>query len=200
MLYEKRTFLCLLLCILTCCSENLEIPPVEPEYRQEDIIKVQGINKDNAIEIARKDALSKGKNLEKLNIIPCEQVLFWRIIFDGGGFEYVIDKTTSSIITIDEVTQSHTVKREDVSNSYNNKIITNQEAIKIAKQDVKLWLKGQFDPTHAVIITCEQTRSWRVLFDYILMPNQDRTSLPNARFPSYLIDKQTGKILYKEIN
>src|SRR2546428_4168302 len=64
-----------------------------------------GISEQRAIVIANKDARRRFSPLSRFRIIPCEQVRFWRIIYDGGGPEYVIDKLSARIIRRQKIPQ-----------------------------------------------------------------------------------------------
>src|SRR5207245_8299770 len=83
----------------------------------------------------------------------------------------------------------------------NDRRIDKEQAIAIAKRAAQQAYgpKG-LDIDQFVILPCEQAKVWRVIFDYRLDPGQDTSSMPNAGFPKYVIDKRTGEILYKELN
>ena len=64
------------------------------------------VTRESAIELARRDALKEGEDLELYEIIAIEQTDNWRVVFkikdknlNGGGPKYLIDKNTGEIIS-----------------------------------------------------------------------------------------------------
>jgi hypothetical protein len=186
-----------LLLLSACNAQRPQIPPINPRPSDDDVLKIKGISEREAVAIAERDATRIYGPLGAFKVIACEQVIFWRIIFDNGGPEYVIDKSSGSLLSVQKIPQSgdrvgKLVPQENP--------ITRQEAIAIARQEA---LKVYKDPSALndfVVLACEQSEVWRVLFDYRLRPGEDLKSLPNARFPSYVIDKTTGAVLYRDLN
>ncbi len=155
---------------------------------------LHGISQRKAVAIANKDARTRYGSLSDFRVVPCEQVRFWRIMYDGGGPEYVIDKLSGMIIrrqTIPQGSGSITTGRQ----------ITKEEAIQIAKADAerRYASKGE-DVTRFSVFACELSRGWRVIFDLRIESGKSARSFPNAGFPKYLIDKSTGGIIYHELN
>ena len=70
---------------------------------QDSIVKIKGIGKEAAIDIAKQSAFKTDESMLTFKVVACEEVLFWRIIFDGSGVEYVIDKKSGRIIKVDHI-------------------------------------------------------------------------------------------------
>lgn len=194
-----HTSSCLLAFVLlsACNAQRPQIPPINSRPSDDDVLKIRGISEREAVAIAERDATRIYGPLRASKVIACEQVIFWRIIFDNGGPEYVIDKSSGSVLSVQKIPQSgdqggRLVPRENP--------ITRQEAVAIGRREA---LKVYKDPSAVndfVVLTCELSEVWRVVFDYRLRPGEDFKSLPNARFPSYVIDKTTGAVLYRDLN
>ena len=75
--------------------------------------------------------------MEKLHVVPCEQVLFWCIIYDGGGPEVVIDKITGQVVKIYEIPQGLVDDADAIEPAASG--ISEQEAIEIAKRNFRAW-------------------------------------------------------------
>jgi len=73
-------------------------------FGHSQIGKLQNVTRDQAVEIAKKDAIVAYKNLEPYEIVVSESKKRWRVIFKlkeglmGGGPEYVISKKTGKIL------------------------------------------------------------------------------------------------------
>lgn len=157
---------------------------------------ITGISKKRAIAIANKDALTKYRSLKDFKIVPCEQVRFWRVVYDGGGPEYVIDKLTGRIIRRQTIPQGTAQGSAATTNS-----IGRRQAIEIARADARANYgpKGE-DVNRFAVFSCELSKAWRVMFDLRIEPGDSPMDFPNGAFPKYVIDKSTGNILYKELN
>jgi hypothetical protein len=152
----------------------------------------EGISRERAIAIARRDAISKYKSVREFNIVPCEQVVFWRVIFDGGGPEYIIDKLSGRIIRKLVLPQGSSARSDSQ--------ISRDEAFRIARNAViRTYASKGEDVNRFAVFTCELSKAWRVIFDYKMYPGQRPDSFPNAGFPTYVIDKSTRKIIHKDI-
>jgi len=198
--YTALFLLCLVFCFNSCASKELAINSIDSEgSKEEPPLKINGISKEEAIALANKEASKDYKSLEQFQVVPCEQVAFWRIIYDGGGPEYVIDKISGTIIRRQKLPQSLADDQSE-EGLRQNKAVSQQEAVAIAKKDAKESYGSKVDIGQFVVITCEQMKVWRVIFDFKLEPGQSLQNLPNGSFPKYVIDKRTGKIIYKELN
>jgi Peptidase propeptide and YPEB domain len=195
-----RTSLCLVgfLLLGTCTSRQQGIGPVNSQPGEEQILKIKGISESQAVAIAESDALRTYKSLAAFKVVPCEQVLFWRIIFDNGGPEYLIDKSSGSIIRAQKIPQSSDGGRELLSQE--RRPIGKQEAIAIARNEALKVYKDQTIVNDFVVIVCEQAKVWRVLLDHRLRPGEGLNSLPNGQFPNYVIDKTSGEVLYRGLD
>jgi hypothetical protein len=151
-----------------------------------------------AVLIANDDARRRFTPLSRFRIIPCEQFRFWRIIYDGGGPEYVIDKLSGRIIRKQAIPQAPVGKSRKVTPLANTSL-RKEQAIKIAKADAesKYGSKGE-DVSRFGVIACEQNKVWRIIFD--LKKQSSSLPLSNASYPKYVIDKKTGEIIYRELN
>ena len=77
-------------------------PPVQFERSSE---KIDPIDKESAIAIAKEDAAKAFKSLEAFDIFACETKRAWYVLFelkdgglDGGAPIYVIDKKAGTIL------------------------------------------------------------------------------------------------------
>jgi hypothetical protein len=187
--------------LVCCCALSLAVStPVGVEVRAQTetkVVTLKGITEEAAISIAKKEARRRHQRIEGLRIIPCEQVGFWRIIFDGGGPEFVIDKRSGMVIRAQTIPQSATGNHATVGSG-----ITKEQAIDIAKRDVRrTYAKYGMDPENFAVIVCEESKAWRVIFDFKLDPGpRSRYQLPNGKYPKYVIDKTSGDVIYRELN
>jgi hypothetical protein len=156
---------------------------------------VKGISRSRAITIARRKALRSYKSLRRFNVVPCEQVRFWRVIYDGGGPEYVIDKLSGRIIRSQVLPQGSKIESAGQPQTGRDR------AIQVATTDAEKTYepKGEAVSQYAVF-ACELTNSWRVVFDYKMHTGERLVDFPNAGFPKYVIEKGTGKIIHKQLN
>jgi hypothetical protein len=162
------------------------------------VVTLKGISEEAAISIAKKEARRRHQRIEGLKMIPCEQVGFWRIIFDGGGPEFVIDKRSGMVLRAQTIPQSATGNHASVGSG-----VSKEQAIDIAKRDVRrTYAKYGMDPENFAVFTCEESKAWRVIFDFKLdrVPTSKDELLPNAKFPKYVIDKASGDVIYRELN
>ncbi len=158
---------------------------------------IQGITKEKAIAIAKRHALRRYKSVERFKVVACELTIFWRIIFDGGGPEYVIDKKSGVIRrvqTIPEAWVGHSEESSRVSPE-----LSREEAIEIAKRDTIESIPGT-DMDHFTISACELQKVWRVFVEFKLHfePGAKDPILPHSSAPNYVIDKKTGKVLFQQ--
>jgi len=155
------------------------------------------LTESTAIEIAKKHALRGYKSLERFRVVACEQTLFWRVIFDHGGPEYVIDKESGMIRRVQKIPQDwpalHSNKAAEQEAN-----ITREAAINIAKADAAS-VPG-IDIDRFEIFACELERVWRVFVEFKLHLElgAERPIIPHSSAPNYVIDKRTGKILLKQ--
>ena len=132
----------------------------------DSIVKIKGIGKTAAIEIAKENAFKTDKSLQTFSIVACEEVLFWRIIFDGSGVEYVIDKKSGRIMKVEQI--SHGPVGGPLANEVRPRItdgITEQDAIGIVKRNLRAWYVNEADAEWFVASACELAEVWRVVFD-----------------------------------
>ncbi len=178
------------------CSAEKQISRVELESRDKQISKIKGISREEAISIANRDALKDYRSRQDFNVIAREQSIFWRIIYDGGGSEYVIDKVSGSIIRKQKVPQAPSENKSLEPET----TISQQQAIEIARKDAYETYGNKMNLDEMVAYACEQAKVWRVIFDYKLSRTEKVQDLPHASFPKYVIDKRTGNILHREMN
>jgi len=178
------------------CSAEKQISRVELEPRDRQVSKIKGISREEAISIANKNVLKDYRSQQDFNVIACEQSIFWRIIYDGGGPEYVIDKVSGSIIRKQKVPQAPTETKGLESRPETT--ISQKEAIDIARRDAYETYGDKMKLDEMVVHACEQAKVWRVIFDYKLSPGESVQDIPHASFPKYVIDKKTGNILHRE--
>jgi uncharacterized membrane protein YkoI len=192
--------LCVLILLQSCGGTKPSINRVDFHQSEGSKLKAKGISKEAAVSIANEDALRDYKSLTSFKVLPCEQSLFWRVIYDGGGPEYVIDKASGRIIKKQKLPQGYTENESGNQTNSPEKVISEQEAIRIARKDMHDTYGDRIDLSQFVDVACEQSKVWRVILDYRLRPGETIQDAPNGNFPKYVIDKKTGKILFKEIN
>jgi hypothetical protein len=156
-----------------------------------------GISKDEAVAIANASALKAHKPSVNVNIVACEQSLYWAILDDGDSSEYLIDKFSGQIVQIRRISQgvlAGTGRPESIDG------ISEEEAIKIARDDFLATYGGGSD-ANLVIRACELAKAWRIVFDVKLTqePGQAKPKLPDAHSPTYIIDKQTREVLDRQL-
>jgi len=150
-----------------------------------------GVTKETAVRSALEDAKKTYGLTDEVIVFPCDQMEFWRILFEprtdasnNAGPEYLIDKRTGLIVS----------KRKIPLGAGNNSELSpkpgkidREKAITIASKDAvsAYGSKAAFDLT-----LCELTNVWRVIYS-------PRKGL-NGGGPEYVIDKTTGKILDKK--
>jgi len=160
-------------------------------------VSIQGIPASEAIGITEKHALRGYKSLKRFRIVACEGTIFWRIIFDGGGPEYIIDKRSGMIRRVRKIPQDWPSLSE--TNPADQKAdITREEAINIAKMDAAS-VPG-IDIERFTIFACELQRVWRVFVEFKLHIEAGVKTpvIPHSSAPNYVIDKRTGKVLFKQ--
>jgi hypothetical protein len=145
------------------------------------------ISKEQALEIAEKEAVETHSSLEGFNVVACRTARVWLIIYDGGGPGYVISNESGVILGVKKIPQGP--EKEDGG----SRSITEQAALDLAKREaVTLFGNniGRYD-----VFACELSKAWLVSFEYRQVPGE---LLPNSRSPLYVIDKRAGKVIYKE--
>ncbi len=165
---------------------------VEPPNRHKEKIpqRAEAINKEQAIAIAKKEALKTHQLLNGFDFVACERRSLWLVILDSGGPEYYISKDSGKVLLIEQLQAVN----DDASIS-GNKEVSRAEAITIAKKD---FLHSKDERTNLYdAVACELSKTWRVFFEYRIKPRETLATVPNADPPSYIISKKTGKILHK---
>jgi hypothetical protein len=92
-------YLVVILLILTSASSCSRTKPAIEQvnlHQGEAETKLTGINKEAAANIANQDLVKNHESPVVFNMVLCEQALFWRVIYDGVGPEYVIDKASDT--------------------------------------------------------------------------------------------------------
>lgn len=195
-----RAFLCIFFLFQSCKVESsIPTPTGGGQDDQSTHVVVKGISQEAAIAIANQDALKTYGSLADFNIVACEQTLFWRIIYDGGGPEYVIDKTSGLIRRTQKIPQE-LADRDGVENQAQaREEIDREEAIAIARSDVSESAPG-VDMERFTVSACELAKVWRVFVEFKLYREVGHQSpiIPHASTPNYVIDKKTGKIIFKQ--
>lgn len=170
----------------------------EPQASEEgEAVTIKGITKEQAIVIARRHALKNYKSLKSFRVMSCELTIFWRIIFDGGGPEYVVDKRSGAIRRVQMIRE--TWSSVETGPSVKQPPITKDAAIEIARRDAIDSVPGNSED-HFIVFACELKKVWRVFVEYKLVfgPTGKDPVLPYSSTPNYVIDKRTGKILFKQ--
>lgn len=184
--------LILLLALTFQCST----PPTKPRQvvlvnnneAAKPMQKNTDISRDMAISKAKEVAIKNNVQIQNYNLIACEQAKVWRVIFDSKDVntselepEYTIAKTGW---VISEQTIPHRLlKSNDTGASLR---LSKEEAIKIAERDASQAYKSLDDYQ---VVACELSSAWRIIFDL-------KAPLDGGG-PNYVIDKNTGQIIYK---
>src|SRR5712692_2868949 len=137
-----------------CKSQSPTIGAIDYQTDETHILKIKGISGEQAVAIANDDAGKSHKSLAAFHVIPCELVRTWLVIFDGGGPEYVIDKTSGKIIRAQNIPQGAD-DRTKGNLAPNENGIDKERAIAIAKSTARQAYgpKG-LDIDQFVILTC----------------------------------------------
>lgn len=218
--YALILVLCVALFLSTSCSDTPseivsvrdKAPATQKSEQQTDNIMQhaqkeqqasdeQRISKEEAVAIANKDAAKTRPSLEAFDIVACERARLWVIIYDGGGFEYVLDKDSGKILGVNEAPQKLGGTGAASSGVGNGTAISKAEAVEIAEEHFRKFLASVNDPVVEQIndydpVACGLTQAWRVFFDYRTKPGETITTMPHAHPPNYVIDKRTGKIIF----
>lgn len=176
--------------LASCGATNQEnIPPV----RTQEQAVVSGISRDKAIAIANDAALKSYPSLREFRPVACEQQVFWRVIYDGGGPEILIDKMSGKFVS------SQTIPQGQNPESKTPGRITATNAVDIAKEDMTRSLPNM-DLNFYVLHPCELDRVWRVIVEpkLTVRANEKYPAIPNASTLNYVIDKSSGEILFKQ--
>src|SRR2546422_9483761 len=91
------------------------------------------ITKEQAVAIARGEALRTHNSLEGFKVVGCETARVWVIIYDGGGPEYVISKESGNILGAKNIPQGAEADKEDGA----IRIMTEHEASDGAKREAR---------------------------------------------------------------
>lgn len=168
------------------------------QYSQRRVERANRVDQKSAIAIANRAAGKTYKRLERLAIVPCEGIVLWRIIYDGGGPEYVIDKRSGMIIKVEHLPQGSS-SNGGKAGSNPGKNMSELEAIEIAKRDARAEYGDREDVDKYNVRACEEAKAWRIVFDFKppIGSRDDQLILPHGSMPQYVIDKASGKILYR---
>lgn len=145
------------------------------------------ITKEQAVEVAKKEALRTYDSLEGFNFVACDTARVWIVIYDGGGPEYVISKESGTILAAKKIPQGPDNKDNTI------RPITEQEAINIAKGEAATLFGNAIDRYD--VFACQLAKAWVISFEYREVPGE---LLPNSRSPLFVIDKRAGNVIYKE--
>jgi hypothetical protein len=158
--------------------------------------KTASVTKEKAIAIASADVAKIYESIRGYKPVACEKTSLWVIVFDGGDFEYYIDKKTGSIVSLWKLPTTS----NPGGGTGRRKTINESRAIKIASEHFGDFLESYGDPKAIVndydARPCELANAWRVFFEYRPVPGQPIATLPNTNPPNYVIDKHTGKIIF----
>lgn len=190
----QRTLLLLAASTLmaSCATSRKIIPPVT--VKEQAI--VVGISSDKAVGIGNEAVLKSYGSLKEFKPVACEQQVFWRIIYDGGGPEILIDKLSGKIIWTQTIPQGLNSAKPE---SKIARRITGENAVDIAKEDLKRSLPNNELDSY-VIHACELDHTWRVIVEPKLTvePGRQYPAIPNASTRNYVINKSSGEILFKQ--
>jgi hypothetical protein len=190
----ERTFLLLLAITLMASCAKTSQEGISPVTTKEQATVI-GISSDKATLIANEAALKSYPSLSGFKAVVCEQQILWRIIYDGGGPEFLIDKISGKIILTQTIPQGI----DHVEPESTTIRISGAHAVDIVKEDLKRSVPSK-DMDSYVLHSCELDRAWRVIVEPQLTvePDKHYPAIPNASTRNYVIDKTTGEILFKQ--
>lgn len=155
------------------------------------------INKDAAVFIAREDALKAYGSLSKYKVAACEQRDKWLILFEPDDMtqdyllEYLISKRGGGwVLWKEKISQGRTdigKRGEDAAGGL--AAISAESAISVTQKDADV---SSEPPEHFNITACELSQAWFITYE------PEGAAMGGGR--QYLIDKETGKILYKRFS
>lgn len=152
------------------------------------------VNEDAAVSIAREDATKAYGSLENYNAVVCEQRDKWLVIFDpqekqDNVLEYLISKRGGGwILWKEKIAQGQITNDEKREKTLKEAVAASkEEAIAITKEDA-ITISGALERFN--ITACELSKSWFFVYEL------KEAAMGGGK--QYLIDKGTGKILYKK--
>ncbi len=187
------------LCFLPACAHKSGAREPQIPAVQEQPVFLQGISKEKAIGIAKEHAQKSQHSLDGFRMVGCELTIFWRIFFDNGGPEYVIDKKTGLIRRIETIPEDWPPPQPQEDSETPKPTLSQEQATEIAKRDMIESIPST-EMDRFTVIACELQRVWRVFVEFKLNfePGREDPILPHSSAPNYVIDKKTGKILFKQ--
>jgi hypothetical protein len=184
----------------TCKVEEPKVKPVEVSSST-DALATKEMRKEEAIAIANKAALGIHRSLAEFEVVACEQSAFWAVIYDGDGSEYLIDKTSGRIVQVRRVPQGLADRNSEGAGPPKRiEGINEEEAVTIAKNSFRMTYGKEADK-NLIIIPCELAKVWRIVFDVRLPRRASRNIpvIPDGHAPTYIIDKRTREVLYRQL-
>ena len=157
--------------------------------------KLPNISEQELLSIANKTLSQNFSDANPKKVVLCESVLFWHVLYEELGVEFVVSKDRQSISTVKTlpIPPPKELSKQPLSES---------QALEIAKEETKLYYKkiegdmSELDEFRT--IACELENSWRIYFvDKNTWNANDWNNLPNSNSPNYLIDKRDGEILFR---
>lgn len=191
-MFERLVLLLLASTLMSACANTTrEIARPVTTKEQATVI---GISSDKAIGIANETVLKSYPRLKTFKAVACEQQVFWRIIYDGGGLEFLIDKVSGKIIWSQTIPPLLNPSKLKTTNK-----ITGANAVDIVKNDLKR-TEPNVDLDSNVFHSCELDHAWRVIVEPKLKiePNKNYPTIPNASTRNYVIDKSSGEVFFKQ--
>jgi hypothetical protein len=180
-----------MICIALAQGKSIHIARLDgdPAVRRSQTVDRLGYKA--ALSVA-KQALRRSKKSPRMyDATLCELRDFWLVIFElkgsrpiRSGPEYVITKEGGQLI--DTRIVPHGLRARRTSTAAPKQSIGKAEAISIAQKDATV-AYGTLQPYD--VVTCELRRAWRIVYDL-------RAGLIGGG-PDYVIDKGTGRIIYK---
>jgi hypothetical protein len=156
--------------------------------KKPDAARDHGTTKENAISIAKADAVAKYGPLEPYPVLAVDELQWWHVIFeeDEGEtvtLEYFVDRESGRILetTHRRYVYSHQPPRE-------KRIATVEMAIAVTRQDA---LKNHKLLDRYEILAYEEGKRWHVVLEL-----KDETITGGGT--DYIIEKATGNILDKK--
>jgi Zn-dependent metalloprotease len=178
-------------------SQIIKQQPINAQWeeKKKQTSDKKQISKEEAITIANEDAEKSYPSFYTFKVVACDYENMWLVIYDGGGPEYFIDNESGTILWVQKVPQGPDEVGIIAKSESSDESISEEDAIDVAKKDFheSNGEENLFDP-----VSCELTHSWRVFFKFKVTPDQSTTALPNTDPPNYVIDKKSGKIIYKQ--
>jgi hypothetical protein len=183
-------------------SENKVADDSDSANTRESKTKLQQ-SREEALNNADKEASKTHTSLKSFNRVICDVERVWVVIYDGGGPDVYVSKTSRDVLAVRNVPQKATDEERKIQTG-KPVLVDKEKAVSIAKDEFKkmsIYYGANEEEAQRSVKDydahiCELKAVWRVFFSYRIKPEQDIKTLPNTNPPNYVIDKETGRVIY----